>query len=345
MTEEPEITGTEQEFYEHHRFTVDPGQDLLRVDKYLFSRISAVSRTRIQAAADAGCIRVNEKAVKANYRVKPGDVVTVVLSTPPVEFELVPENIPLHLLYEDDDVIIIDKEAGMVVHPAHGNYTGTMLNALLYHLMNKAGGKPVKPYLLHRIDKDTSGVLAVALNETAQAILAKQFFEHTIERRYLALVWGDFKEENGTISGHIGRSLKNRKVMDVFPDGSHGREAITHYRLLERFRYVSLVECTLETGRTHQIRAHMQHIGHPLFNDATYGGDKILKGTTFTKYRQFVQNCFKLISRQALHAQYLGFVHPTTGKKVYFESPLPEDFSSVLEKWRNYSQYIKPQDE
>jgi 23S rRNA pseudouridine1911/1915/1917 synthase len=345
MTGESEIITIEQEFFEHHHLVVDQGQGLLRIDKYVFNHIANVSRTKIQAAAEAGCIRVNEKPVKSNYKVKPGDVISIVLSSPPVEFELIAEDIPINILYEDKDIIIVDKTAGMVVHPGVGNFTGTLLNALLYHTENHSKTKDARPYLLHRIDKDTSGVLVVALNETAQAKLAKQFFEHTIDRKYLALVWGDFREEEGTIEGHIGRSLKNRKVMDVFPDGSHGKEAITHYRVIERFRYVTLVECTLETGRTHQIRAHMQHIGHPLFNDATYGGDQILKGTTFTKYKQYIQNCFKIIPRQALHAQLLGFIHPSTGKRVKFESPLPEDFASVLEKWRNYTNYLKEEEE
>jgi 23S rRNA pseudouridine1911/1915/1917 synthase len=345
MTEDPDISPQEQEFYEHHRFTVDVGQELLRIDKYLFSRIHNVSRTKIQAAADADCILVNDKPVKSSYRVKPKDVISVVMGSPPVEFELIAEDIPLNILYEDNDILVLDKLAGLVVHPGYGNFTGTMLNGLLYHCQNKRGNDGVQPYLLHRIDKGTSGVLVVALNEVAQAKLAKHFFDHTIQRRYTALVWGDFEEEEGTITGHIGRSLKNRKVMDVFPDGQYGKHAVTHYKVLEKFRYVTLVECILETGRTHQIRAHMQHIGHPLFNDATYGGDQILKGTTFTKYKQFVQNCFNIIPRQALHARHLGFVHPTSGKQMEFESSLPDDFSTVLEKWRNYISFTKQEED
>jgi 23S rRNA pseudouridine1911/1915/1917 synthase len=339
QTEEPDHE--QQELFEHHRFTVDVGQALLRIDKFLFTKIAHVSRSKIQAAADAGCILVNEKPVKSSYKVKPGDVISVVMGTPPVEFELIEEEIPLNIVYEDPDLLIIDKKPGMVVHPAYGNFTGTMLNGLLFHTRHHPKLKEIQPYLLHRIDKDTSGILVVALNEAAQAKLAKHFYEHTIRRRYKALVWGDFDEDEGTITGHIGRSLKNRKVMDVFTDGRYGKEAITHYKVIERFRYVTLLECILETGRTHQIRAHMQHIGHPLFNDSTYGGDRILKGTTFTKYKQFIQNCFIAIPRQALHAEYLGFEHPGTGKFIEFTSPLPSDFVAVLDKWKTYVSFSK----
>lgn len=345
MTEETEAPIADQEFFEHHHFVADPGQGLLRVDKYLFAKITGVSRTKIQAAADAGCILVNEKAVKSSYKVKPHDVISVVMGSPPVSFELIGENIPLNIVYQDNDLLVINKPAGMVVHPGYGNFTGTMLNGLIYHVQQSFPNGPQQPYLLHRIDKDTSGILVVALNENAQAKLAKHFFDHTIKRRYQALVWGDFDHEEGSVTGHIGRSLKNRLVMDVFPDGQYGKHAVTHYKVLERYRYVSLLECTLETGRTHQIRAHMQHIGHPLFNDATYGGDKILKGTTFTKYKQFIQNCFSTISRQALHARFLGFEHPATGAMMEFESPLPDDFSNVLEKWRNYINFTKEPEE
>ncbi len=339
MKEEAELASYDQEYYEHHHFEVDPGQSLIRIDKYLFTKIQGVSRTKIQAAAEANCILVNDKPVKSSYKVKPRDVVSVVMGSPPVTFELIPEDIPLSIVYEDDHLLIIDKPAGLVVHPGYGNFTGTMLNGLLHHALSYPPASLKQPYLLHRIDKDTSGILVVALSESAQAKLAKHFFNHTIKRRYLALVWGDFDHEEGTITGHIGRSLKNRKVMDVFPDGRYGKEAVTHYRVLERFRYVTLVECILETGRTHQIRAHMQHIGHPLFNDQTYGGDRILKGTTFTKYKQFIQNCFALLPRQALHAEYLGFEHPSTGVFMEFTSPLPASFSELIEKWRNYVTY------
>jgi 23S rRNA pseudouridine1911/1915/1917 synthase len=341
MSEETDLLAAEQEFFEHHRFIADPGQSQLRVDKYLFAKIQGVSRTKIQAAADAGCILVNDKPVKSSYKVKPQDVVSVVMGAPPVTFELIAENIPLNIVYQDKDILVINKPAGLVVHPGYGNFTGTMLNGLIYHVQQFFPDGPEQPYLLHRIDKDTSGILVVALNENAQAKLAKHFFDHTIKRRYYALVWGDFDHEEGTITGHIGRSLKNRKVMDVFPEGQYGKHAVTHYRVLERFRYVSLLECTLETGRTHQIRAHMQHIGHPLFNDATYGGDKILKGTTFTKYKQFIQNCFSILPRQALHARFLGFEHPVSGTNMEFESPLPDDFSNVLEKWKTYITFTK----
>ncbi len=343
--ESSDPTIAEQEFFEHHRFVVDPGQSLLRVDKYLFEKIAGVSRTKIQAAADAGCILVNDKSVRSSYKVKPADVISVVMGSPPISFELIAENIPLNIVYKDNDILIIDKPAGMVVHPGYGNFTGTMLNGLLHFVKQNYPEGSAQPYLLHRIDKDTSGILVVALNENAQAKLAKHFFDHTIKRRYQALVWGDFDHEEGTVTGHIGRSLKNRLVMDVFPDGSYGKHAVTHYKVLERFRYVTLLECILETGRTHQIRAHMQHIGHPLFNDATYGGDKILKGTTFTKYKQFIQNCFNLMPRQALHARYLGFEHPTTGKFIEFESALPKDFSGVLEKWNTYISFSKEEAE
>jgi len=327
----------DREMYEHYRIEVDPGQTPLRVDKFLMGRIENVSRNRIQNAAKAGNILANGKPVKSNYKIKPGDVISVVMTTPPRITEVIAENIPIDIVYEDDDLMVVNKAAGMVVHPAHGNFNGTLLNALKYHLQEETAKNPeTVPLLAHRIDKDTSGILLVGKNELTQAHLAKQFFEHSIERKYLALVWGDFAEDNGRIEGHIGRSLKNRKVMSVFPGGEYGKAAVTHYRVVERFGYVTLVECRLETGRTHQIRAHMQHIGHPLFNDVTYGGDKILKGTTFTKYKQFVQNCFKLIPRQALHAKSLGFVHPATGEKMFFDSRLPGDMAAVIEKWRNY---------
>jgi len=335
MKEEEEKEFESQEMYEHYRFVADKGQTPLRVDKFLMNLMSNTSRNKIQNAATAGNILVNDKPAKSNQKIKPDDIVTIVLSFPPRELELIAQDIPLNIVYEDNDVIIVNKEAGMVVHPAHGNYDGTMLNALLYHF--DKNNEPDKPYLVHRIDKNTSGLLIVTKNELAQSKIAKQFFDHSTKRKYHALVWGDFNEDEGTIEGHIGRNPKNRKVMTVFPDGEYGKRAITHYKVLERFGYVTLVECQLETGRTHQIRAHMKHIGHPLFNDASYGGDVILKGTTYTKYKQFVLNCFKLIPRQALHAKSIGFVHPSTGKEIIFESELPEDFSSVIKKWRHYA--------
>lgn len=323
--------------FEHMRITVDGGQDTVRIDTFLTSRISSISRNRIQNAAKAGNIIVNGTPVKQNYKVKPNDVISIVFSYPPRESDIKPEPIPLNIVYEDDDVIIINKQAGLVVHPAHGNFEGTLLHGLAYHfeqshqnVENKIG------YLVHRIDKDTTGLMIVAKNETAQAILAKQFFEHTIHRRYNAIVWGDFDEEEGTIVGNIGRSPNNRRRMAVFPFGEYGKEAITHWKVLERFGYVTLNEYRLETGRTHQIRVHSQFIGHPLFNDALYGGDIILKGTTFSKYKQFIDNCFKILPRHALHAKELGFIHPTTGKEMLFNSELPDDMEQVLEKWRNY---------
>ena len=340
MTTETEITEQDdQELYEHHRFVVDKGQSPLRIDKWLMNHVQNASRNKIQNAAEAESILVNDKPVKSNYKVKPDDVISIVMAHPPRDTEVYPENIPLNILHEDHEVIVVNKEAGMVVHPGHGNYTGTLVNALVYHFQHlpTASEHGMRPGLVHRIDKNTSGLLVIAKTELAMMMLAKEFFEHTIERTYQALVWGDFKEDSGTIEGNIGRSLKDRTVMDVFPNGEYGKEAITHYKVIERFGYVTLIECKLETGRTHQIRAHMKFIGHPLFNDATYGGDKILKGTTFSKYRQYIDNCFKIMPRQALHAKSLGFIHPGTKKKVFFESELPEDFKLLIEKWRAYA--------
>lgn len=328
-----------QELYEHYRIVVDPGQNPERIDKFLFNRIINVSRNKIQQAAKTGNILVNQVSVKSNYKIKPNDIITVVLPEPPRDTDILPEDIPLEIVYEDHDVIVVNKPAGMVVHPAHANYDGTLLNALAGYFKNnnKTEVENGFGYLVHRIDKDTSGLLLVAKNEIAQTILAKQFFDHSVERKYYALVWNDFEEDEGTITGNIGRHPKDRREMTVFEDESIGKHAVTHYKVLERFGYVTLVSCQLETGRTHQIRAHFRYLRHPLFNDAKYGGNEILKGTTFTKYKQFVQNCFKLIPRQALHAKTIGFIHPTTKKKLSFDSSLPEDFKSVLEKWRNYS--------
>lgn len=327
-----------EELFEHFRLVADLGQSLLRIDKFLMSRIENMTRNKIQNAAKAGNILVNDKPVKPNYKVKPKDVISVVMTHPPREIEIIPENIPVDVVYEDEDIILINKKPGMVVHPAYGNYTGTLVNALTY-LFNSnptKSSEEIRPFLVHRIDKDTSGIMMVTKNEYAQTKLAKDFFDHTIKRTYQALVWGDFVENEGTVTGHIGRSLKDRKVMTVFPNGDYGKHAITHFRVLERFGYVTLVECTLETGRTHQIRAHMKHIGHPLFNDATYGGDIILKGTKFTKYKQFIQNCFKILPRQALHAKSLGFSHPVSGKDIFIDSDLPDDMQLSLDKWRHY---------
>ena len=349
MTEErAEIQEESSELYEHHRIVVDPGQEPVRVDKFLFNKLANVSRNKIQQAAKAGNIIVNGKTVKSNQKVKPGEVVSVVMTYPPREVEITPEDIPLNIVYEDDDVILVNKQAGLVVHPGHGNYTGTLLNGLAWYFDRSGQKEKVENgfgYLVHRIDKDTSGLLLVTKNELAQTKLARQFFDHSIERSYVALVWGDVKEEYGTIEGHIGRSLKDRRVMTVFPDGEYGKEAVTHYKILQRFGYVTLVECRLETGRTHQIRAHFKYIGHPLFNDARYGGDQILKGTTFTKYKQFVINSFKLLNRQALHAKSLGFVHPSTGKKMFFNSMLPEDMAAAIDKWEKYTSNRLREDE
>jgi len=330
------------ELFEHFHIIVDKGQGLLRLDKFLSNQMAHTSRSKIKQAAQAGNILINGKPQIQNYRVKPLDDISLVLTYPPRDIEVIPEDISLNIVYEDDDLIIINKEAGMVVHPAHGNYTGTLVNALTHHLKDmlvKDGIVVQNPMLVHRIDKDTSGIIIVAKTEFAQAKLAAEFFNHSIHRRYVALVWGDFSEDEGTIEGNIGRSVRDRKVMDVYPNGSHGKHAVTHWKVLERFGYVTLIECQLETGRTHQIRVHLQHIKHPLFNDATYGGNRILKGTTFTKYKQFVQNCFALLPRQALHAKSLGFTHPTTGKEMLFESELPQDMSSVIEKWRHYAKH------
>lgn len=338
MTTKSEITEENSELFEHHRIVVDPGQDAMRIDKFLFNRIENVSRNKVQQAAKAGNVLVNDKPVKSNYNIRPGDIIAVVMTYPPREVEILSEDIPLTIVYEDNDVIVIDKQAGLVVHPGHGNYTGTMLNALMHYFREtNARVENEFGYLVHRIDKDTSGLILVAKNEESQTKLAKQFFDHTVERAYRALIWGEPTAESGTITGHIGRSLKDRRVMTVFPDGEYGKEAVSHYSIVKKYGYVSQVECRLETGRTHQIRAHFRYIGHPLFNDERYGGDAILKGTTFTKYKQFVQNCFKIIPRQALHARTLGFVHPTTGKKMSFTSEFPEDMEQVLDKWEKYT--------
>ncbi len=338
MSEEFEVLDEEQELYEHYHFVVDKGQNLLRIDKFLMLRIEGVSRNKIQNAAHAGNILVNDNPVKPNYKVKPNDIISIVLANPPHVTELIPEDIPINIVYEDDDIIVLNKEPGLVVHPGYGNFTGTMVNALVYHFQNILNKKEeeIRPFLVHRIDKNTSGIILIAKNELAQAKLAKEFFDHTIIRKYHALVWGDFTEDEGTITGNIGRNPKDRKVMTVFPDGKSGKPAITHYKVIERFGYITLIECQLETGRTHQIRTHLKYIGHPLFNDETYGGNIILKGTTFTKYKQFVENCFKLLPRQALHAKSLGFIHPASSKYIFFDSELPPDMQTVIEKWKKY---------
>lgn len=339
MEKTEELPEDEQELYEHHHFTVDRGQQPLRIDKFLSERINT-SRNKIQDAAEAGSILVNEKPVKSNYKIRPQDEISIVLPYPKREIELIPQDIPLKIVYEDDDLIVINKSSELVVHPGHGNYSGTLLNALLFHLAKtgeESGSTKAQPFLVHRIDKNTTGLIVIAKKESAMINLARQFFEKSIDRRYIALAWGDLKENSGTITGHIGRSGKDRKVMQVFPEGEYGKPAITHYKVLERFGYVTLVECKLETGRTHQIRAHFKYIGHPLFNDEKYGGNAILKGTVFTKYKQFVENCFKILPRQALHAKCLGFIHPSTKKKMFFDSELPVDMQTVIERWRNYA--------
>lgn len=326
------------ELYEHHRFVADKRQSLLRIDKFLFHKIENVSRTKIQAAAQAGNILVNEKAVKPNYKVKARDVISVVLPHPPHEFEIIPEDIPFDIVFEDEDLIVVNKKAGMVVHPGHGNFTGTLVNALSYYLKDaplfKKGEE--RPGLVHRIDKNTSGLLVIAKNDFSLSHLANQFYNRTTSRKYLALAWGSFTEKEGTITGNIGRNPRDRVKMAVFPKEDDGKPAVTHYHVIEELGYVTLVECQLETGRTHQIRVHMEYIGHPLFNDERYGGDQILKGTTFTKYKQFVQNCFTLLPRHALHAKTLGFVHPRTKESMNFDTPLPNDMSIVIKKWRRY---------
>jgi len=324
--------------FEHFNLVVDPGQSLLRIDKFLSNRLMGATRSRLQSAADDGKVLVNKVPVKSSYKVKPGDEISIVMDYPRRELKIIPENIPLNIVYEDDSLIVLNKPAGLVVHPGHGNYTGTLVNALAWHFKELPlfNSDDPRPGLIHRIDKNTSGLLVVAKTTEAKVSLSLQFFEKTTKRRYVALVWGDLQNDEGTITGHIGRSLKNRQVFTVFPEGEHGKPAVTHYKVIERLGYVNLVECRLETGRTHQIRVHMKHIGHPLFNDDNYGGDQILRGTTFTKYRQFVANCFAMIPRQALHAQMLGFVHPATGEEMIFESELPNDLANVIVKWRNY---------
>ncbi len=329
------------ELYEHFKFTAAEGQEPLRVDKYLMNFIENATRNRIQLAIKAGNVLVNENIVKSNYKVKAYDTVRVVLAHPPHENLLVAEDIPIDIIYEDEEVIVVNKEAGMVVHPGHGNYSGTLVNALIFHIENLPKNSNERPGLVHRIDKNTSGLLVVAKTEFAMANLASQFFNRSTNRLYYALVWGNLEDEEGTIEGNIGRSLKNRLQMDVFPEGDFGKHAVTHFKVIERFNYVTLVQCKLETGRTHQIRAHFKYIGHPLFNDERYGGDRILKGTTYTKYKQFVDNCFKILPRQALHAKTLGFEHPISKKQMSFESELPTDMGLCLEKWRNYTIHQK----
>ena len=330
----------EPELFEHFRFIADKGQSPIRIDKYLVNCMANISRNRIQEAADAGNILVNEKPVKANYKVKPNDIISIVMTYPPSQFEIIPQNIPIDIIYEDDDLLIVNKQPGLVVHPGVGNYEGTLLNALAYHFKDnpKYDFNDARIGLVHRIDKDTSGLLLIAKTEEAKTHLGKQFYNKTTDRLYEALVWGNIKEDEGTIVGALARDPRDRMMFKVFDEDENplAKHAITHYKVLERLAYVTLVECRLETGRTHQIRVHMKHIGHPLFNDERYGGNEILRGTTSAKYRQFIKNCFEICPRQALHAKTLGFVHPTTGEKMYFNSELPQDMQQLLIKWRNY---------
>jgi len=336
-----ELEDNDDELFEHHRIVADTKQGLIRIDKFLMDRLPNVTRTKIQNGIHDGFIKVNDQLIKPNYKIHPNDVVTISLPEPPRDTDVVPENIPLNIVYEDDHLLVVNKPAGMVVHPAYQNWNGTLVNALTYHFnqLPQMPGNDGRPGLVHRIDKDTSGLLVIAKTELAMNGLAKQFYDHSIERTYLAIVWGVPDPAYGTINVNVGRSLKDRRVTAAFPEGDFGRTAITHYRLLKDLRYVSLIECKLETGRTHQIRAHMKYIGHPIFNDATYGGNVALKGTVFTKYKQFVDNCFKIIPRQALHAKTLGFIHPASHQFMQFDSELPNDFKEVIDKWENYVKY------
>ncbi len=333
------LSSENQTMYEHYRFIADKGQNMLRIDKFLSVRIEGISRNRIQQAAEAGCILVNNEPVKSNYRVKPLDVISIMMDKPRHELEIIPEDIPLDIVYEDDDLIVVNKKPGMVVHPGHGNYTGTLVNAIAYHLKYNESINIDDPRLglVHRIDKDTSGLLLIAKTPDAKTKLSVQFFNKTTKRQYVALVWGNVEKDEGRIEGNIGRDPKDRMLMRVFPEGDQGKTAVTHYKVLERFGYVTLVQCRLETGRTHQIRVHMKYIGHTLFNDERYGGNEILRGTNFVKYKQFVYNCFVACPRQCLHAQTLGFVHPRTGDEMFFESNIPEDMEEVIKKWRIYT--------
>jgi 23S rRNA pseudouridine1911/1915/1917 synthase len=343
------VNGDQQEsndeLYERFTFTIDKGQEPYRVDKFLMNRLEGATRNKLQRAINVGLVLVNNKEIKQNYKVKPYDQIVIYSDLSPESTEIVPENIPLNIVFEDDDIIIINKPAGMVVHPGSGNYNGTLLNGIAWYLQQKIPdlSEDVLPRfgLVHRIDKNTSGLLVLAKNDKTMRHLAKQFYDHTVKRKYMALVWGDVENDSGTIVAHVGRNLRHRKLFEAYPEGDHGKEAITHFTVLERFNYVTLVQCILETGRTHQIRVHMKYIGHPLFNDDFYGGDKIVKGTIFSKYKQFVENCFMICQRQALHAKTLGFIHPGTGKEVFFETELPADMSQIIEKWRNYVKTIK----
>ncbi len=341
MQEEEKFDQESDELFEHHRISVDPGQQALRVDKFLFDRLPNASRSKIQSAVKSGFVLVNNQQIRANYKVRANDEIVISLPQPPRVNELLPEDIPLDIVFEDDHLLIVNKPAGMVVHPAFQNWSGTLVNALVYHFsqLPEMPNNEGRPGLVHRIDKDTSGLLVIAKTEKAMSGLAKQFYDHSIERTYWALVWGDPGDIKRTIDINVGRSLKDRRITDTFPEGDFGRNAITHFEKIKDLRYVSLIKCNLETGRTHQIRAHMKFIGHTIFGDSTYGGNRVLKGTQFSKYKTFVENCFKIMPRQALHAKSIGFVHPITKKQIQFDSDLPEDFKNVLDKWDNYVQY------
>lgn len=345
MQEEEEFREESEELFEQHTITCAKGQEPLRIDKFLMIRIEGATRNKIQQAIASERVLVNQKAVKANYKIKPGDTIVVYQTHESESSEIIPENIPFKIVYEDEDILVVDKEPGMVVHPGSGNPSGTLVNAVAWHLKQEnpdLNEMQLSRFgLVHRIDKNTSGLLVLAKTPAAMTDLARQFFEHTVHRRYVALVWGSFEEPEGTIIAHVGRHQRFRKLFHAYPEGDFGKDAITHYRVLENFNYVSLIECRLETGRTHQIRVHMKYIGHPLFNDDFYGGDRIVKGTVFTKYRQFIDNCFAICNRQALHAQQLGFIHPVTKENMFFESPLPADISEVVEKWRRYTGAVK----
>lgn len=346
MTEE-DIEQEEEELFEHHKIIADKGQTVIRIDKFLSDRLPNSSRNKIQQAAQSGNVVVNGKTVKPNYKIKPYDEVSIVMPYPPRETELKAENIPLDIIYEDDTLLVLNKPANMVVHPGYGNFDGTLVNGLIYHFQNlpEMEGNEGRPGLVHRLDKNTTGIMVIAKTEYALSHLAKQFYDRTSDRRYQALVWGDMENDEGRIEGNIWRSEKNRKIMDVFPEGDVGKSAITNYKVLKRFGYVTLVEYKLDTGRTHQIRVHSKWIGHPLFNDPEYGGNKILKGTTFTKYRRFVENCFDLLPRQALHAKTLAFTHPKTKEWMEFDSELPDDMKAVIEKWERYTSGRELEDE
>ena len=340
INKEEQLQEINDELYERFNLVVDRGQEPLRIDKFLMRRIERATRNKLQQAINAGMVQVNGREVRPNYKVKANDEIILYSDMSPEETEVIPQDIPLNIIYEDHDLMVINKPAGLVVHPGSGNYSGTLLNGIAYYLQSEGITEQMLPRfgLVHRIDKNTSGLLLIAKTDKAMSHLAKQFFEHTIKRQYLALVWGDMRENKGTIIAHIGRHLRSRKMFDAYPEGDHGKEAITHYKVVERFGYVTLVECVLETGRTHQIRVHMKYIGHPLFNDDTYGGDKIVKGTVFARYKQFVENCFAICPRHALHARTLGFVHPSTNKNMFFEAAIPGDMKELIEKWRKYTE-------